>query len=186
MKLTESDIDAFLPTGRSYKKADGRGLYVFVTPSGTKFWRMNYRFGDKQKTLSLGPFPIVSLEQTRAACLHAKKLLLLGQSPSRVAREGNPCRRQTERTTRGGLEPERAKQSGAPELPAFLLRDECATRRGQKPGVRVSGAFWVVQVKRQETGDISSRSVENANRRTLPTALTGSRTYATGQSPSQW
>jgi len=92
MKLTVTSIEALLPTEKSYKKADGRGLYVFVTPSGAKLWRMNYRFEDKQKTLSIGPYPIVSLEQARAACLHAKKLLLLGQDPSRVAREGRPRR----------------------------------------------------------------------------------------------
>src|SRR6056297_2573062 len=93
MKLTATEIDALLPLEKVYKKSDGRGLFIFVTPAGSKLWRMNYRFEARQKTLSLGPYPTVSLEQARAASSHAKKLLRLGQDPSRVAREGKPRRK---------------------------------------------------------------------------------------------
>ena len=41
MPLTDSEIDAFAPLEKSYKRADGRGLDIFVTPTGSKFWRMS-------------------------------------------------------------------------------------------------------------------------------------------------
>lgn len=88
MKLTSADIDALLPAEKAYKRSDGRGLYIFVSPSGYKAWRLNYRFEQRQKTLSLGAYPIVSLDQARAGCLHAKKLLKLGQDPALLARDG--------------------------------------------------------------------------------------------------
>jgi len=54
MPLTDFEIDAFAPQEKSYKRADGRGLHIFVTRTGSKLWRMNYRFRGKQKTLSFG------------------------------------------------------------------------------------------------------------------------------------
>jgi hypothetical protein len=43
MPLTDSEIDAFAPLEKSYKRADERGLDIFVTPTGSKFWRMSSR-----------------------------------------------------------------------------------------------------------------------------------------------
>ena len=57
MPLTDSEIDAFAPQEKSYKRADGGGLHIFVVPTGSKLWRMNYRFEGKQKTLSFGAWP---------------------------------------------------------------------------------------------------------------------------------
>ena len=62
MPLTDSEIDAFAPQEKSYKRADGRGLHIFVTRTGSKLWRVNYRFQGKQKTLSVGAWPVVTLE----------------------------------------------------------------------------------------------------------------------------
>ena len=47
------------------KISDGRGLHLFVQPTGTKLWRLAYRFAGKQKTLALGTYPAVSLSQAR-------------------------------------------------------------------------------------------------------------------------
>ena len=93
MKLSSIQIEQLPVTGNAYKKSDGRGLYIFITPAGSKVWRLNYRFEHRQKTLSLGPWPMVSLEQARTASLHAKKLLRFGQDPSRIARERKPYRK---------------------------------------------------------------------------------------------
>jgi hypothetical protein len=75
MLMTDSEIDAFAPLEKSYKRADGRGLDIFVTPTGSKLWRMNYRLEGKQKTLSFGAWPIVTLEEARALRNNAKRLL---------------------------------------------------------------------------------------------------------------
>lgn len=46
------------------KYRDGGGMYLQVNPSG-KYWRMDYRFADKRKTLSLGVYPSISLAKAR-------------------------------------------------------------------------------------------------------------------------
>lgn len=92
MKLTDTDIDALLPEARSYKRADGRGLYILVVPTGSKLWRMNYRFEGKQKTLSFGAWPIVTLEEAREKCLKAKRLLKQDIDPGGVRKSIRPRR----------------------------------------------------------------------------------------------
>jgi integrase len=64
------------------KLSDGRGLQLWVHPNGSKLWRLAYRFGRKQKLLSLGPYPTVSLSDAREEREKAKKLLLKAIDPS--------------------------------------------------------------------------------------------------------
>lgn len=61
---------------------DGGGLYLYLTPTGTKLWRLSYRFNGKPKTLSFGPYPILSLKDARDKRDAAKRLLLDGIDPS--------------------------------------------------------------------------------------------------------
>jgi transposase-like protein len=60
----------------------GRGLYQLVLPSGGRYWRYNYRYGGRARTLAYGVFPDVSLEKARARHLEAKRLLADGIDPS--------------------------------------------------------------------------------------------------------
>ncbi|MCL2459656.1 MAG: tyrosine-type recombinase/integrase [Desulfobulbus sp.] len=62
-------------TGQVQKKADGGGLYIHVSPSGGRLWRMAYNFGGKQKTLSFGAYPAVSLKGARQKRDEAKEQL---------------------------------------------------------------------------------------------------------------
>lgn len=64
------------------KMSDGGGLYLMVTPSGSKLWRMNYRFEGKQKTLAFGAYPLVALSRARALRDEAKGALLEGRDPA--------------------------------------------------------------------------------------------------------
>jgi len=63
------------------KHTDGGGLYLLVKPAG-KYWRMNYRYQGKQKTLSLGVYPAVSLQAARKGRDDARTLLAGGNDPS--------------------------------------------------------------------------------------------------------
>jgi hypothetical protein len=54
MSLTDTTVRAIKPVAKPQKVADGGGLYLFVTPNGTKAWRLAYRYNGKQKSLSLG------------------------------------------------------------------------------------------------------------------------------------
>lgn len=72
------------PAGDSY--ADGGGMYLLVKTSG-KYWRMDYRYAGKRKTLALGVYPAVTLAQARKRRDAAKALLADGQDPSAAKRE---------------------------------------------------------------------------------------------------
>jgi integrase len=61
---------------------DSGGLFLLIAPAGGKWWRYKYRHGGKQKTLSLGVYPDVSLAQARERHAEARKLLAEGVDPS--------------------------------------------------------------------------------------------------------
>jgi len=63
--LTEVKIKSAKPKEKPYKLFDEKGLYLIVTPIGSKYWRFDYRFNGKRKTISLGTYPEVSLKQAR-------------------------------------------------------------------------------------------------------------------------
>nr|WP_052170741.1 Arm DNA-binding domain-containing protein [Massilia sp. JS1662] len=63
------------------KYSDGGGLYLLVNAAG-KYWRMNYRFLIKQKTLALGIYPVVSLSAARKGRDQARELLATCKDPS--------------------------------------------------------------------------------------------------------
>ena len=82
MKLTKAECDRFIPKEKSYKKFDGGGLYLEVMPTGRKHWRLKYYFFGKEKRLSLGSYPTVTLKNAREKREDSKKLLEQGIDPS--------------------------------------------------------------------------------------------------------
>ncbi len=87
MSLTNSAIRALKPRDKSYKVADEKGLYVQVTPSGGKLWRVKFRAaGGVEKKLSLGAYPDVSLRQARDLRDEARSLLARGVDPAEKKR----------------------------------------------------------------------------------------------------
>lgn len=82
MPLTDSSIRAAKPSMKPSRHTDGGGLYLEVSPSGGKWWRYKYRFEGKEKRLSLGVYPDVSLKEAREKHQVARKLLANGIDPS--------------------------------------------------------------------------------------------------------
>ncbi len=80
--LTDTEIRAAKPRQKAAKLFDERGLYLEVTPTGGKWWRLKYRFSGKEKRLSLGVYPDVSLKDARARRDAARKLVADGIDPS--------------------------------------------------------------------------------------------------------
>ena len=79
------------PSTKRVRLFDERGLYLEVSPAGGKWWRLKYRFGGKEKRLSLGVYPDVSLKDARDRRDDARKLIgRLASIPSdnRKANEG--------------------------------------------------------------------------------------------------
>jgi integrase len=82
MALTDLKIKKAKPTAKAYKLADGGGLFVLVKPNGSKLWRQKYRHRGKERLLSHGQYPDVSLAQARLKCSEARALIADGSDPS--------------------------------------------------------------------------------------------------------
>lgn len=82
MPLTDTAIRNIKPGVKSIKLFDERGLYLEVSPSGGKWWRLKYRFDNKEKRISLGVYPDISLKDARDRRDEARKLLANGVDPS--------------------------------------------------------------------------------------------------------
>jgi integrase len=82
MPLTDASCKNAKPKDKPYKAADGKGLFLLVTPGGGKWWRLKYRYAGKAKLLSLGTYPDVSLKDARDRRDAARKLLADGIDPS--------------------------------------------------------------------------------------------------------
>jgi len=80
--LTNAAIQKAKPGDKPFKLADGRGLHLVVMPNGTKTWRYKYRHGGKEKLLTLGAYPDLSLAQARQAHEDQRRKLQAGDDPS--------------------------------------------------------------------------------------------------------
>ncbi|EIN8658246.1 MULTISPECIES: tyrosine-type recombinase/integrase [Enterobacteriaceae] len=81
MALTDIKVRTAKPMDKQYKLTDGSGMHLLVHPNGSRYWRLQYRFGGKQKMLALGVYPEVSLADARARRDDARKLLANGIDP---------------------------------------------------------------------------------------------------------
>ncbi len=75
MKLNDMSCRTAKPKDKQYKMFDGGGLYLLVRKSGSKLWQLKYRYLGKEKVLSIGAYPVISLADAREARTEAKKLL---------------------------------------------------------------------------------------------------------------
>lgn len=84
MALTDTKIRNTTPDEKPKKLFDGAGLYLEVSPSGGRWWRLKYRFDGKEKRLSLGVYPAVSLKNARDRRDELRRQLANGVDPSKV------------------------------------------------------------------------------------------------------
>jgi integrase len=84
VQLSETKVRTAKPKQGEYKLFDGGGLYLLVTPSGGKLWNFKYRFNGKEKKLSLGPYPEVSLADARTKKEDARRQIVNGIDPGAV------------------------------------------------------------------------------------------------------
>ena len=82
MTLTDTACRNAKGREKPQKLSDSGGLHLFVSPSGGRLWRMSYRFGGKQKQLSFGSYPAVSLKEARERRDEAKGILASGVDPA--------------------------------------------------------------------------------------------------------
>ncbi|BET60628.1 tyrosine-type recombinase/integrase [Yersinia pseudotuberculosis] len=84
MPLTDIKVKTAKPIDKAYKLTDGGGMYLLVKPNGSKYWRLKYRFVGKEKMLSIGVYPDVSLADARQKRDEARKVLAAGGDPGEV------------------------------------------------------------------------------------------------------
>jgi integrase len=91
MALSDTKLRTLKPTDKPYKVTDEKGLFLLVTVAGGKLWRFKYRILGKEKLLSLGAYPDVSLADARQVRDDARKVIAAGSDPSdlrKAAKEG--------------------------------------------------------------------------------------------------
>jgi integrase len=82
MPLSHITIQYTKPKAKPFKLADGDGLFLVIQPNGSKLWRFRYRFNGAERSLSIGPFPKVTIAEARARREQAKEQIANGIDPS--------------------------------------------------------------------------------------------------------
>lgn len=144
MPLTDTQIRQLKSKGKAYKVADGGGLYVHVTATGTKLWRMRYRADGKEQLLSFGAYPEVSLARAREKRQAAKALLADGIDPiSKAKADREEKAAQTEHTF----------ANIAAELVEKL-------RREGKAETTLSKKQWLIDMANADFGSMPIRDID--------------------------
>lgn len=131
--LSETQVRKVRPLRHQYKLTDGGGLYLLVAPTGGRYWRYNYRFGGKNKTLALGVYPDVPLAKARARHQLARQQLADGIDPCAMKRDDR-----RKNALNGGEACENPSRSGAFSAPPDLSspdqdRSEFSARVSGRP-----------------------------------------------------
>jgi integrase len=92
MQLTDTKIRNTKPAERALKLFDGGGMFLLVTPAGQRWWRLKYRYGGKEKLISLGRYPEIGLKDARERRDACRKLLANDVDPG-VSRKAEKAAR---------------------------------------------------------------------------------------------
>ena len=87
MPLTDTTVRTAKAKDKQYKLSDSAGLYLLVYPNGKKYWRLKYYFAGKEKLLSIGVYPLISLSEAREKATEAKRQLNSNIDPSQYKKE---------------------------------------------------------------------------------------------------
>lgn len=128
MALTDTTIRNAKAGDTDRKLADEKGLYLLVTASGSKLWRMKYRVDGREKKLALGAYPEIGLKEARAARDAARAKLQAGDDPATAKREERIAKRIASANTFGAI---------AEEYIAKLVAEK-------KADVTISKARWLL------------------------------------------
>lgn len=125
--LNDAKIKAAKATGKRYELADGDGLYLDVTPTGSKIWRYRYRLLGQREKVTIGPYPAIPLSEARARRLELAAMVARGRSPSR---ELERDKRQSTQAGRANEERQDAHDDGLGDAGIVPGRRHSATAEG--------------------------------------------------------
>lgn len=87
MKLTNTACKNAKTKEKPYKIFDGDGLFLYVMPNGSKYWRLKYRFGNREKRLAIGVYPDITLQMARDKRMASRRLIDKGIDPAQEKRK---------------------------------------------------------------------------------------------------
>ncbi|WP_291900858.1 integrase arm-type DNA-binding domain-containing protein [Maricaulis sp.] len=157
MPLTDIKIRSLKPADKPYKRSDGGGLHLLISPSGGKLWRLAYRFDKKQKTLAFGAYPAVSLALARQRRDEAKTLLATGIDPSAHGKAEKQAQRASRDNTFSALASayiEKVEREGraAPTMKKIRWMIDLANKDlGKMPVSEISATDVLIPLRRMET-----------------------------------
>ena len=142
--LTDAAIRKAKPGDKPRKMSDGGGLYLELQPSGARWWRLKYRINGKEKRLSLGVYPAVSLADSRQRRDEARRLVAAGTDPSETRKAGKV----TDAAEAGA---QALKAAGLPAVGSFeaVAREWLAL--AHEPAV---SALYALRSRKQLEGDV--------------------------------
>lgn len=155
MPLSDTTVRNAKPRDKQFKLYDVDGLYIIIRPNGSKWWRFKYQMGNKEKLLSFGTYPEITLKDARERRDQARKLVANGIDPSDA--------RKAKRESDSGAN---SFEAVAREWAASHLKDKAASHRdkvirrfeiylfpwlGNKPINEISGPELISAVKRIES-----------------------------------
>ena len=157
MALTDAAVRTAKADQKPKKLTDGGGLFLFVTPSGSKLWRLGYRFDGRQKTLAFGSYPLVSLAEARQRRDDAKRLILQGIDPGEQKRIERLTRREAAANTFGVIADEyleklRRERKADPTIQKNeWLLGLARPALGKRPITEISAAEVLAVLRKVET-----------------------------------
>lgn len=147
MPLTDKAIKSAKANEKPYKLTDERGLYLLVTPGGSKLWRHKYRVLGKEKLLSYGGYPEISLLEARELRDASRKLIAKGGDPAQAKQEAKSAKRTASANTFELVAREWLSNSSAKWVPSHTSR---ITKRFEQDVFPIIGARAVSEVTAPE------------------------------------
>lgn len=152
MALKDLEIRNAKPLDKSYKLADSGGMYLEIRPNGSKYWRLKYRFGGKEKLLALGVYSApgrpasesVTLTEARKRMAEAKKQMRDGIDPSHQRKVEKITKTQNTANTFEGVADEWLEKFGAKKAASTMEKTRFILRRDVFPWL---GALPIAEIK---------------------------------------
>ena len=136
MALTDTSIRNAKPGPKPKKVFDERGLFLLVQPSGGKLWRLKYRYLGKEKKLSLGIYPDVSLKVARERRDEARTILANGTDPATVK----------------AARKDEAKEAAANTFASFGEEYVAKMEREERAAVTIKKTQWLLSLLNRDLG----------------------------------
>jgi integrase len=157
MALTDTRIRNAKPRAKAYKLSDGGGMYLLVMPDGARYWRLDYRFAGKRRTLAIGVYPLLSLSNARARREHARACLAQNVDPSLEKQQAQRLAKYANKNTFAGVAREwidNQRNRLSPKYRALLLarlEADIFPQIGARPITDIDAAELLDALRKVET-----------------------------------